>query len=191
MEKVKLPETWGDKKKEEWIKRKRSGQIKKIPVVTNKIIITNTEILPLQQSSQSVDSVAVTAEAALFLRVDFERSTFSGKAIFDNATFNGEAFFGDATFNGEASFTRATFSKEEAVFSRASFGGEAFFSDATFGKAFGDRLYETFISRTGIRYKMTDYFYANFEIDIDYDSAPPDDVETTDVTWVVGIGTDF
>ncbi len=33
LEKVRLPETWGDKKKEEWIKRKRSGQIKKIPVV--------------------------------------------------------------------------------------------------------------------------------------------------------------
>ncbi len=81
LEDVTLPATWNDNEKAEWIKVKRAFDIEEIPIVINKIIITNTEILPVEQSSQSAHPVAVRAERLFFQGVDFRRSTFSRGAV--------------------------------------------------------------------------------------------------------------
>jgi len=142
VENVRLPAIWSDNEKTKWIEVRRAFCIQEIPIVVNKIIITDTEILPVQQSNQSADSVAIDLRAALFLSVDFQRSAFRGKAIFDDATFSKRASFSSATFSGEAFFTGATFSGV-AVFDDATFSKRASFSDATFseGASFDDAIF--------------------------------------------------
>ncbi len=133
VEKVRLPETWSDKEKEEWIGVYRTLRIKEIPIVVNEIIIANTEILPIQPFSQSAASVAINGRQALFLSVNFQRSTFSGQAYFSGATFSERANFDGATFSEKAAFAAARFS-EAADFEDATFSKWALFSWATFSE---------------------------------------------------------
>jgi hypothetical protein len=44
---------------------------------------------------------------------------------------------------------------------------------------------------TGVRFEITDLMYANFEVDLDYETEPAIDADNEDVTFLFGLGVEF
>ena len=116
LDRLKLPDGWSEDEKEKW--RMKQTKYKSFCQVTNKILITNSDI----QSARSQNKR---------FSVNARQTTFSGYADFSFATFSGNADFSFATFSGDAVFSFATFMKL-AYFNGSWFLGSLFFSNVDF-----------------------------------------------------------